>query len=158
MKSVKYTAVFLVVVLIPLAACAQMADQAEIKEITKKYDRGLTKPPSFSFLDPSRFNLSHSYSLSFFSGGGVSGSMALYNGTVTYMLAKPLTLTFNLGILHDPSSIWNDKRVGNSAIFLPSGRLDWRPSKNFLMSVGFERVPAYYRGYYLPGGYRYWRE
>ena len=159
MKSVRNILIVLVAVWLPLTAFGQMADQAEIKEITKQYDRGLTKAPSFSFLDPSRFNLTHSYGLTFFSGGGTSGSMGMYNGTITYQLARPLTLTFNIGILHDPSSIWNDnKKFGNNAIFLPSGRIDWRPSKNFMMSVGFERGPAYNQNYNFPGRYRYWRD
>jgi hypothetical protein len=136
---------------------AQSVDQAEVKQITQKYDLGLSKPPSTPFFDLSRIHISQSYSIGFFSGGGTSGSQALYNGTLTYQLAQPLTLTLNMGILHDPSSLWGNNRFGTSAKFLPSGWLDWRPSKNFMMSIGFETRPAsYYNGYDWMGRYQPW--
>jgi len=146
-------------VMLPATVMAQMVDQAEVKEVTDKYDLGLTKPPSVPFFDMSRFNLSHSYSIAYFSGSGYSGTQALYNGTIRYQLANPLTLTLNIGVLHDPSSLFGDKKFSDNSRFLPSGWLDWRPSENFRMSIGFETVPAYYRGgnYYYPGrSWYYW--
>jgi hypothetical protein len=58
--------------------------------------------------------------------------------------------------MHDPSSVFGDSKFSENAVFLPSGWLDWQPSKNFRMSIGFETVPAYYNGYnrgyyYNPG-------
>ncbi|MEE9443108.1 MAG: hypothetical protein V3V99_10640 [candidate division Zixibacteria bacterium] len=136
----------------------QMADNAEVRELTEKYDMGLGKQPSFSLFNLSRLNLSHSYSLSFFSGAGISGSQGLYHGTLTYRLSKPLTLTLGLGILHDPGSlIGGDRSTHNSALFLPSGYLDWKPSDNFRMSIGFETVPAYGFGQYNLGRNSFWR-
>lgn len=152
--------VILVVVMIPLGAVAQMVDQVEVKEITQKYDMGLTKRPSLSFLDPSRLNLSHSYGISFFSGGGQSGSVGMYSGSLTYQLARPLTLTLGLGIAHSPGALWGDKSADNQARYFPSGRLDWRPTENFRMTIGYERVPVYQYGngsYYRNGRYSYWR-
>lgn len=147
-------------ILLWAGATAQMIDQAEVKEITQKYDMGLTKPPSMPFLDFSRLNLSHSYGISFFSGGGQSGSIGMYNGSMTYQLGKPLTLTLGLGIAHSPGTLWGDKSYGNEAQFFPSGRLDWRPSENFRMTIGFERIPIrqYNNGaLYRNGRYDFWR-
>jgi hypothetical protein len=139
-------------------ATAQNANQAEVKEITQKYDMGLTKLPSLPLFDLSRIHFNQSYSIGFFSGGGMSGSQALYNGSISYQLAQPLTLTLNVGILHDPSALWGNGTIGNKAKFLPSGWLDWRPSKNFMMSIGFESVPAsYHNGYDWMGRYQPWR-
>lgn len=153
MRYIGTTLVLLSLLVLPAMLPAQMTDQAEMKEITQEYDLGLSRRPSVPFLDLSRLNMSHAYSISFFSGNGQSGSMAMYNNTMTYKLADPLTLTLNLGILHNPGSLWGEKSFTNNAVFLPSGWLDWRPSKNFSLSVGFETVPAY-NGYYNAG--RYW--
>jgi hypothetical protein len=153
MKYFRYILTLAVVVLMPLAAIAQMTDKVEVKQITDKYDLGLTKRPSLPFFDLSRFHMTQSYSIGFFSGGGWSGTRGLYNNTITYQLANPLRLTLSMGILHDPSSLWGDKRSSNATTFLPSGWLDWRPSDNFRMLVGFETIPGnYYNGYY---GYGY---
>lgn len=136
----------------------QMVEKVEVKELTEKYDMGLGKQPSYSLFDLSRLNFAHSYSLSFFSGGGMSGSQGLYQGAFTYQLAKPLTLTLGLGILHDPGSLVSgDRRTNNNALFLPSGYLDWKPSENFRMSIGFETVPAYRYGHNNLGRYSFWR-
>jgi len=158
MKRLLISVMVIMAVSLPVMVSAQMADQVEVKEVTGKYDLGLTKPPSLPFFDPSRFNLSHSYSIGYFSGSGYSGTQALYNGTVRYQIASPLMLTLNLGVLHDPGAIFGDKKFSDNSRFLPSGWLDWRPSKNFMMSIGFETVPAYNRGgyFYNPGRSWYW--
>ncbi len=148
-----------IILFLPLSSAAQMADQAEVREINEKYDLGLSRRPSLPFINISRLNMTQSYSIGFYTGGGFSGTQALYNNTITYQLARPLTLTLNLSILHDPSALWGNESFSNTATFLPSGRLDWRPSDNFRMSIGIERCPAYYNAdYYNPGRYRFWRE
>jgi hypothetical protein len=158
MKVMRNILMVLLAAILPISAMAQMADQVEVKEVTEKYDLGLAKQPTLQFFDLSRFDISHSYSFGYFSGSGFSGSRALYNGTIRYQIANPLTLTLNLGVLHDPGAIFGDKRLSDNSAFLPSGWLDWRPSKNFRMSIGFESLPAIYhynRGYYFDTG-RFW--
>lgn len=149
----------MLVMLIPAICFAQMTETAEVKEITQKYDMGVTKTPSVSFLDLSRLNISHSYSIGYFSGGGISGSQAMYNGTIQYQLANPLTLTLNFGVMHDPSALWGGQsQLGTDTKIYPSGMLDWRPSENFRMQVGFSSYPATrYVSPFSLGGYDYWR-
>jgi len=145
------------ILLFPLSALAQMTDKAEINQINQKYDLGLSKRPSFSWLDLSKLHFSQSYAVSFISGNGFSGTQALYNGTIIYQLSRPLTLALNIGILHDPGALWGDQSLASTATFLPSGRLDWKPSNNFQMSIGFETVPVFYNGYFYDGRYGFWR-
>lgn len=154
MKQHKIIRFILVAILLSAPVMAQMVDELEVREITEKYDLGITRAPSVPLLDLSRFTMNHSYGVTFFSSNGQSGSQALYNNTITYQLANPLTLTFNLGILHDPSAIWGDKKFSDNSVFLPSGYLDWRPSDNFRLSVGFERIPSNYFSQNRMG--RYW--
>ncbi len=150
-----------IMVMVPLSAMAQMTDKAEVKQINQKYDLGLTKRPSLPFFDLSRFHMTQSYTMGFFSGGAGAGARGLYRNTITYQLADPLRLTLSMGVMHDPSALWGDKRSTNATSFLPSGWLDWRPSENFRMLVGFETNPGYfyngYNGYYGMGRYDPWR-
>jgi len=160
MRPAKYIAIVIALMAMPMLVSAQMADEVEVKEVTEKYDLGLSRRPSVSLIDLSRLDFSHSYSLSYFSGGAYSGTMGYYSGTMRYRIADPLTFTFNLGILHNPGSLFGGSgSFSRNSMFLPSGRLDWRPSDKFRMSIGFETVPAYYnhRGYYYyPGRYFDW--
>ncbi len=137
------------------AGFAQMADDAELQSI-KANSLGLqpaSKP--FSLIDLSRLHFSHSYSLSFFSGGGTSGSMGLYTGQIFYDISSSLSLNLKLGIAHNPGSVF-DRTQSSDAVFLPGARIDYHPSENFRITAGFN---TYYGNYYNPfEGYYYpWR-
>lgn len=116
-----------------------------------------TKSSGFSLLDPSRLHISHSYSLSYYSGAGQSGSVGLYMSTLEYQLSRPLSLRVGLGYLHQPLGFLssNATPVGNE--FLPNVRLDFRPSDNLHFVVDYMTIPssAYGNGYgwggYTPG-------
>lgn len=101
----------------------------------------------FSLLDYSRIRWSHSYSVSFFSGGQSSGTLGMLNTRMFYDFSKSLSLTLNLGIAHTGGSLYAN--ASNNAQFLPGFNLDYHPSKNFRMSISFQR----YDGRYVPYGY-----
>jgi hypothetical protein len=138
-------------------ASAQLVDQADI-ETTKNDYLGL-KPASkpFSLIDLSKLRWSNSYSLSFYSGSGSSGSMGLYTTSLFYEFSRALSLDFQLGVAHNPGSLFNSD-ISSDAVFLPGFNLDYHPSNNFRISLGFERYPSDY--FYNPySTYRYlpWR-
>ncbi len=146
----KKITIFLILSLIGVmvsTSMAQMADQAEISTIKSDYlgIKPANKP--FSLIDLSRLSWSNSYSLSFFSGGGYSGSMGLYTGIISYELSKALTLGLKMGIAHDPGALFN-RQANSGAVFLPGLNLDYHPSEHFRFSVGIDS----YRG---PGFFPY---
>lgn len=109
-------------------------------------------PNPFSLLDLSRIKWSHSYSISYFSGGSSSGSAGLLNTTMSYEISRSLSLSVNIGVLHNNSgSIWGDSK--NNATILPGFRLDYRPSEKFRMSIAVQRVSGLYPNYYNRGGW-----
>ncbi len=127
---------------------AQFADKAEL-ESTQKDHLGLNpvdKP--FSLIDLSRLQWSHSYSFSFVSGSGYSGSMGMYTGNIFYEFSQSLSLSLRLSIAHNPEALFN-QTMGTNAQFYPGLRLDYHPSDKFHISVGFESYPGvYYNPYY----------
>ena len=128
---------------------AQQSDVAAAKEKVANSNVGFGVNPAssaFSLLDMSRITWSHSYSVSFFSGGRSSGSVGLLNSTMNYELSESLNLMVNLGVLHNTGAVWGDGE--HSASFLPGFRLDYRPSENFFMSISYQQHPGY--GYYSP--------
>ncbi len=138
-------------------AFAQMADKAEIQSAKEDY-LGL-KPVSkpFSLIDLSRLHFSHSYSFNYFSGGGTSGSVGLYTGSIFYELSRSLSLDVELGIAHDPAALFGNSG-GTDAAFYPAVNLDYHPSRNFRLSIGFESHPGFYQSpYYYPYYTDNWR-
>ncbi len=136
-------------ILISISLSAQMIDKAEIGNMKKDY-LGL-KPAGkpFSLIDFSKLQWTHSYSISFFSGGGTSGSSGLYVGNIFYEFSSKLSLNLKLGIAHDPGSIF-DRSKGQNAAFLPGIHLDYHPSPNFTISAGFDTRPQNQYYYYNP--------
>ncbi len=111
--------------------------------------------PGFSLLDPSRLSTSHSYSFSYFSGNGRSGSIGMLMNSVEYRISNPLKVTFNLGVLHNPSAFIGRSQSGISPVMIPGFQLQYRPSRNFLFQMNFQSFPTGYNGWYGHSG-NYW--
>ena len=107
---------------------------------------GATSP--FSLFDMSRFHMQQSYSLSFFSSGGQSESIAMYLNQIDYDLTRTLRLSVGVAWLHQPQATlgFSEQTVSNR--LLPSFSLDWRPSDNFHLRVDYRTLSPYYGGHY----------
>ena len=147
MKRFFITSLMLVVVAGSLSA--QQADVASLKDAKASTSSGLGLNPAstpFSLLDLSRVRWSNSYSVAFFSGGGSSGSVGLWQTGFDYEISSKLHLAINLGVLHNPGALWN-RNENAEASLLPGFRLDYRPSDKVLMSISVQRVAGYYSPY-----------
>ncbi len=98
----------------------------------------------FSLLNPNRFSIRQSYSLNFSGSSLGSSSGGLYLNTLSYKLADPLTLFVDVGI-HTPlySSVADEhlnaaqfERLGSS-IILPQIGLEYKPTKNTMLSIQY---------------------
>ena len=139
-----------------LPASAQFVEQSQTKPAIAKDSYGA--PPAetpFSLLDLSRIRWSHSYSVTYFSGGIGSSSLGIFNTTMFYELSSKLSLNMNLGVAHDPSSLWTDGKTSNTT-FLPGFTLDYHPSKKFQISISYQQFMGnpYYNPYYNSSYYR----
>lgn len=147
----------LVVMTISIAAAQfrQGEDQGDTGSYLRSH-RPLGIPVNaISLLDPSRLHMSHSIQMGYYSSGGMSGSRGIYMNTLTYEVARPLSVTTHLGIQFQPSgpAEWNPANYGNQ--FVGGAELNWRPTRNLFLHVGAFRgiVPDFSRyGYYGCGG------
>jgi hypothetical protein len=143
-----YLTVFL---LLGAAVSAQLSDDSDIRSIKRDYTGLKPAESPFSLIDLSRIQWSHSYSVSFFSGGGQSGSLGMYTGSLFYEFSRSLSMNIRLGIAHNPGSLFNSN-VSNDAMFYPAVNLDFHPSENFSISVGFASYPGIYYNPLVHGG------
>ena len=137
------------VLTVTVTALGQSSDEAKLNALAQSNSLGIKPTASpFSLLDLSRMRFSHSYSVSFFSGDGYSGSVGMLNSMMLYELSSKFSLGFNLGIAHDVGAMWSN---GNhSASVFPGFWLDFHPSDRFRMSISVQRYP----GIYSPYSYR----
>jgi hypothetical protein len=120
---------------------------------------GLPKT-GFSLLDPDRLSISQSYTFSYYSGGGRSGSIGMLMNSIEYRVSNPLKITLDIGVLHNPSAIVSRTGNGFSPTMVPGFKLQYRPSEKFFFQVDIRSYPAYYygnphSGYYW-GSENYW--
>ncbi|MEW6412582.1 MAG: hypothetical protein AB1483_08935 [Candidatus Zixiibacteriota bacterium] len=145
----KKTLTLLVALLFATSAFGQLVDDAKVENVSATTVMGVQPAvSSFSLIDLSRVKWSHSYSVSFFSGGSYSGTAGLWNSSMFYDISSKLSLTVNLGVAHGAGSIYDNT---TDAVFLPGFMLDYHPSDNFRMVIGVQR----YSGYGVP--YYYYR-
>jgi len=121
------------------AVSGQMADQARLNDFSNNSSVSV-KPAHdlLSLLDLSKISWSHSYSVTFFSGGSMSGSVGLLNETMLYEFSPKLSLSLNLGIAHSGGQ-WGQNR---SATLLPGFTLDYHPSNKFRMTFQVQKYDA----------------
>ena len=145
----KTLVVLISVMVLALSAMAQRSDIATLRETAAKNPVGLKAGNSlFSLIDLSKIRWSNSYTMSYFSGGNFSGSMGLLHTSMFYPISSKLNLMLDLGVAHGISGDLN--RPDKNVSLLPSFQLDYRPSKNMSMSIGFQS----YNGLMSPYGYR----
>lgn len=127
----------------PLLAFPQNLSQGSGKSYVGESFLGLdSKSTSFSLLDPSRFKMWNSYTLSYFSGGGGSGNIGLYLNTIEYRPSDPLRLQVSLGYLHQPFSIIGNNYSGGK--ILPSFQLWYNPSSKIYLHINISSMPLWY--------------
>lgn len=148
----KIYATILLLFVIPLSVFGQLRDQDKpvpiSQELIRPQDGGLF---GLGILDPSRFNMSHSISMSYFSLGDAGVSQSLYLNTMTYQIASPLLLKLQWGIQSFPhNSFAKDHPAFKGGFFLSNAELKYKPSDKFEMKLQFNQSP-----YYMNNRYRY---
>jgi len=103
------------------------------------------KPAGFldSLIDPSKFSMSHSYSLSYFSWGGKSFSQGLYLNTMNYQLSEPLFMQVRIGYVHQPFGIMNQSNGMNGKVFVQRALIEYKPSKNMRLTIDYQVNPVF---------------
>ena len=97
----------------------------------------------FGFLNTQNFSMSHSISMSYLSMGSSNVGVTMYTNTMRYQIAEPLSLRADVGFMFSPfgSSAGLLKNDVNK-IFLERAQLDYRPTKDFSVSVQFRQIPV----------------
>lgn len=124
---------------------SQLPEKPSVKESIKIPGVG---PSSFgiSLLDPDRFVMNHSYSLSFINSGNYSTSLGIYQNLMSYAFSEKLWLNTRIGFMHNPLMMGtynNSSNLLNNMIY--GAELNYRPKDNVFLNVRFDSVPMYYR-------------
>ena len=113
-----------------------------------------SKSLGLNFIDPDRFFMNHSYSLTYSSFGGGS-SMGVYQNQMSYIFSDKLMLRTRLGFIHNPLNMGSQTMTpGNMMDKLIYGfDLNYQPKDNVFLNIRFDKSPYYYRSGFYPYGY-----
>ena len=101
------------------------------------------------WFDASRFQMRQSYGLTYSTMGGKGISVGEYVNSMMYQISDPLSVQFDVSLMHVPFSSYGDKlSQGLSGLRLSRAQLDYRPSENTWFQIQFRQIPA---GAYLRG-------
>jgi len=92
-------------------------------------------------LDPSRFHMSHSYTMSYTSFGEQGITQGLYLNTMSYEFNIPLKMSLQLGYMHQPFQGGNNNPVFKNSPFVAGAALEYKPSENTLIHFEFNQRP-----------------
>ena len=148
--------------LILLFAVFTVSSFAQFKDSgfpTSNVDEGILAKPSsslFGFLSSSNFQMHQSYSLSYSTFAGQGLAMGVYNNSMSYKFSDNLNVQLDASIVHTPYSTLGQQFNNNiNGIYISNAAINYRPWKDFSISVQYSRLPYnYYSPYsYYGGGY-----
>jgi len=150
----KYKIILVAVVLgfaIPINGFAQLKSNSKLPDFTTI----LAQPAAGfldSFLDPSKFHMSHSFSMSFGMAGGAQILQNSYVNTMFFQISNNLHLTTNIGIMSTPYHTFGDNSYLNKPVFFGGAQLDYKISDNASLMFRIESSPynrySAYNGFY----------
>ena len=106
-----------------------------------------------SLLDPSRFTMRHSYTMSYGSGGGMGGgsAMGMYINTMEYRFNAPVIMrlkvayqTGSSNLFGGNGSAYNMSYENGGQMYIPSFDIVYQPFKNTTVGIHYRD----YRGEY----------
>jgi hypothetical protein len=150
-----YLTILFCLIMLPALSLAQLKDQANVN-----MSKALTQPGKVQSLvgllglDPHKFSMNHSYSLTMGSFGGHGYNEGLYLNTMSYRLTN-MAMYFQLGVRHQPfgGALGNEFSQSDPQAFVAGAGFAYKLGDNTSLQFEYRQVPAssyYYSPYSSP--------
>lgn len=110
--------------------------------------------PSFLFgwFNPEKFQMHHSFGMSYMTFGGEGISLGTYTNTMTYQFAQNLQARADVTLSYSPYNTFANKfgstPAGLNGIHLSRAEVNYRPWENVYVQLQYRQLPL--TGYYSP--------
>jgi len=103
----------------------------------------------FSFVDPSKFNMNHSFEMSYSSFGNNGIAMGVYTNLLSYEFSDELNVQINTSFVNSPYNTLGEGFTNSiNGVYLDRAKINYNPSENFKISLQFSNSPFGYNNYY----------
>jgi len=145
MKNLRIVAILFL--MLPVICFGQLKKDVTKPNISNTLTSAAYSNGLLGFLDPSKFEMSHSFSMSYMAFGSGGMMVNTYLNTMNYRFSDKLFLTTNLGIMNSPYNSFGKNSALNQTQFFGGAGLTYLPSKNTVISIRFESTPYLYQPY-----------
>lgn len=151
MKRTQVLAALFVTLALPALAFGQLKEQTKPPSFSQLLTQGLSAPRGLAGLlglNPNRFTMQQSYSLSYLSAGGNGYSQGLYLNTMSYQVSDPLSVSLQWGMMNQPLGTLGVSPLYQSGFFFSGANVEYKPSDKFSVGLQINSYPA--SNYYSP--------
>ena len=131
MKKISLLAILIFVLTLGLNSYAQQNSIIKTEKINN-FTQIFSKYGKYGLLDPSKFDMKQSFSMTYQTNGKQSLMSNIYVNTLSYQISKPLSMKIHLGVAHSPSA-FSSILKSDETHFLPGLELTYKPSNNFII-------------------------
>ena len=144
----RYIRILLIVVTIITLGSAQLKSDLSKANVAKDLNFNYAKNSLFGFLDPSRIDMHHSFSMSYMTMGKTNAMINMYMNSMSYRFSDKWMLLTRLGIMNSPyNSLPQDSYLNDTKLF-GGAELRFTPSEKTMISLSVDSMPYYYPMYY----------
>ncbi len=159
MKRTKVFAAVIGAVLVPTLSFGQLKEQTKPISFSQLLSQGLSAPKGLVGLlglNPNRFSMQQSYSLSYLTSRGNGYSQGVYLNTMSYQVSDPLSVAVQWGVMNQPLSSFGAAPLYQSGFFFSGANLEYKPSDKFSVGLQINSHPNsnyYYSPYRFGSSY-----
>jgi len=103
----------------------------------------------FGFMNSDKFQMKHSYSLSYSSFGSNGLALGVYTNSIFFKFNEDLNMQVDASVVHSPYSTFGKDFQNNiNGIYRSRASLNYRPWKDVQINLQYRSLPAYYNNGY----------
>lgn len=140
--------VLFIAVVFTTLGVAQLKSNLPKPSVAKDLNFNYTNNSLFGFLDPSRIDMHHSFSMSYMMMGKTNAMVNMYMNEMSYRFSDKWMLLTRLGVMNSPyNSLPQDSYLNDTKLF-GGAELRFTPSDKTMISLSVDSMPYYYPMYY----------
>ena len=120
---------------------AQFRTDVPVQSLPTNLNGELDTQPSLSLFDPTRFDISHGFTISMMSMGGQPVSLAGFTNRITYMAMDNLKLDANVTLFKTQIPFQQQNPIMNQLNVAYDAGITYQPTKNSFLKIRFQNIP-----------------
>ena len=120
---------------------AQFRTDVPVQSLPTNLNGELDTQPSLSLFDPTRFDISHGFTISMMSMGGQPVSLAGFTNRITYMAMDNLKLDANVTLFKTQIPFQQQNPIMNQLDVAYDAGITYQPTKNSFLKIRFQNIP-----------------